>query len=101
MNNLTNLTTSTEIQRNYKAVSKRARASDEALIVMLNNKPDLVVMNYDLYKQSYQKDAKTIGFSSANDDLMSLVGTMTHKEVVKLNRDIDDMNEKIYSEDWK
>ncbi len=102
MNSFTNLTSSTEIQRNYKAVAKRARAANEAIIVMSNNKPDLVVMNYDLYLQNLQKDvAKTVGFASANEDLMSLVGTMKHDEVVKLNKDIDDMNEQIYPEDWK
>lgn len=102
MNSFSNLTTATEIQRDYKAVSKRARISDEALIVMLNNKPDLVVMNYNLYKQKYDKvDAETVGFASANDDLMSLVGSMTHEEVEKLNKDIDEINERIYPEDWK
>lgn len=102
MNTFSNLTTATEIQRDYKAVSKRARSSDEALIVMLNNKPDLVVMNYDLYKQKYEKDdVKIVGFSTANDELMSLVGTMTHEEVTKLNKDMDDMFENIDEEMWK
>lgn len=102
MNTFPNITTSTEIQRNYKKVAQRARVLGDALIVMSNSKPDLVVMNYDLYVQNFQKDkVQTVGFPSANDELLSLVGSMSNEEVVKLNKDIDEMNEVIYPEDWK
>ena len=102
MNALANITTPTEIQRNYKKVSKRARSLNEALIVISNNKPDLVVMNYDLYLQNFQNDkTRTADSLSANEELLSLVGGMTDEEVRKLNKDIDEMNEVIYPEDWK
>lgn len=102
MNTFSNLTTATEIQRDYKGVSRRARISDDALIVMLNNKPDLVVMNYDLYKQRFQKDdSKIVSFPSANDELLSLAGSMSDDEADRMIKDMDEMFENIDENEWK
>ncbi len=95
-------TTATEFQRNYKKVSKRIKSLKDGLIVLSNNKPDLVVMGYDQYLQNYEAGKATaVGFSSANNDLLSLVGTMTNEEADKLNKDMDEMFENIDEEDWK
>ncbi len=100
MNTFSNLTTATEIQRDYKAVSKRARASDEALIVMLNNKPDLVVMRFDYYQHLIDLDG-TKKDGKKKSGLESIFGAWTKQEAEEFNKVVDEMNERIDPKDWK
>lgn len=103
MNTFSNLTTATEIQRDYKAVSQRARASDEALIVMLNNKPDLAVMKYDLYQHlidinaSSKRNKKT----KNNNDFSEFLGLWTKEEFDEFNKIDNEEFERIDDEIWK
>lgn len=52
-------TTATELQRNYKKVVKRAKALKEPIVVLSNNKPEGVYMDYEVFK-SIQKRPKEI-----------------------------------------
>ncbi len=51
MNNLMpNTTTVTQLQRNYKKVTQRAKALREPLIILSNNNPDGVYLDYETFK---------------------------------------------------
>lgn len=101
MNTFSNLTTATEIQRDYKSVSKRVRASDEALIVMLNNKPDLAVMKFDLYQHLIDADTLQKNNTKKKIGMDSIYGKWTREEAIKFNKMVDEMNERIDPEDWE
>jgi len=88
-------TTTTEIQRNFKLVQKKAKKAKDGVVVLSNNNPIGVYTEYQNYLNNTQSN------SSANADLLSLVGAMSNEEVVKLNKDIDDMFEKVDEEEWK
>ena len=88
-------TTTTEIQRNFKNVIKKAKKAKDGVIVLSNNNPIGVYTAYEnhLMSSTIKKKAKA--------DLMSLSGTMSRDEANELNRVIDEMNERIDPEDWK
>lgn len=48
--NTENIVSITEANRSFTKVAKMAREKNEPVIVMKNNKPDLVIMDYELYK---------------------------------------------------
>lgn len=86
-------TTTTEIQRNFKAVIKKAKKAKDGVIVMSNNKPIGIYSEYSNHKNFDRKTAMR--------DLLSLAGTMSEEEVTRLNKDMDEMFEKIDEADWK
>lgn len=45
------ITTATELQRNYAAVAKRAKRLKKPITVLRNNKPSLIVVDYNTYRQ--------------------------------------------------
>ena len=86
-------TTATELQRNYKKVAKRARQLKDAVIVLSNNSPEGVYMDYDTYVKKLMLKNEISGISE-KEKLLAMAGTMTGGEVEKLNKDIDEANEK-------
>ncbi len=88
-------TTTTEIQRNFKAVIKKAKTAKDGVVVLSNNNPIGVYTAYEnhLITETIKRKAKA--------DLLSLAGTMSVEEADELNRVTDEANEKIYPEDWK
>ena len=85
-------TTTTEIQRNFKNVVKKAKKAKNGVVVLSNNKPIGIYSEYP----SGNFDKK-----SAMRDLLSLAGTVSRAEADRLNKDMDEMFEKIDEEDWK
>ena len=92
-------TTATEIQRNYKKVSKRAKRIKAPLTVLSNNKPDLVVMNYDVFKNWQKKQERNREKGKAN--FKDLFGIWTKDEAIEFNKRIDAAFENIDEESWK
>ena len=88
-------TTTTEIQRNFKLVQKKAKKAKDGVVVLSNNNPIGVYTEYQNYLNNTQSN------TSAKDDLLALAGTMSAEEADKLNKDMDEMFEKIDEEDWK
>lgn len=41
----------TEINRNFSKIARTTKESNEPVIIMKNNKPDLVLINYDVFKK--------------------------------------------------
>lgn len=87
-------TTTTEIQRNFKAVIKKAKNAKDGVIVLSNNNPIGVYIAYNnhIMTEAIRKKAK--------EDLLSLAGSWTEEEAEEFNKVVDEMNEKIYPEDW-
>lgn len=92
------LTTATEVQRNFKKVSKRAKSINDPLIVLSNNKPDLIVADYRWYvhvmKLLTQPQRKKMGVDA-------IVGIWTKKEADEFDKNIEEAFEKIHPDDWK
>lgn len=88
-------TTTTEIQRNFKNVVRKAKKAKDGVIVLSNNNPIGVYTAYENYLSTIAVKKK------AKDDLLALAGTMSVDEVDKLNKDMDEMFEKIDDDMWK
>ena len=82
-------TTATEIQRNYKSVAKKAKKSKKPLIVLSNNKPELVIMDYSVFKN----------YKTAPTGVDAVFGTWTKEETDKFNKIIEEEFERIDPED--
>ena len=93
-------TTATEIQRNYRKVAKRAKQVKNAVIVLSNNAPEGVYMDYNTYVRKLVS-SNIISNNDEKQKLLALAGTMSAEEADKLNKDMDEMFEKIDEEDWK
>jgi len=99
-------TTPTELQRNYRNVVKKAKKAKDAIVVLSNNVPEAIYMDYDTYVEKFLKikeinEAKTVGFTSANNELLSLAGSINNEEARKLISDIDEMFETVDEDEWK
>lgn len=92
-------TTATKIQRNYRNVIKKARKSKQPVVILSNNKPSAVLMDYDTYQERERADEQFI--LRDRGDLSKYRGLWTKKEAVKFNQVIDEMFEQIDPEIWK
>lgn len=86
-------TTATELQRNFKSVNKRAKKTKVPLIVLSNNKPEGVYMDYKLFI-SRQKNMSKIN-SSNKSNLDQFFGLWTKEEEEEFNKVIDETCEQI------
>ena len=107
-------TTATNLQRNYKKVRSMAKKSKKPIVVLSNNKPELVVMDYDYYNNVVNNkglvnyvDDKRVGKLTVSDNVNTakgidgLVGSWTDEEAEEFNKRIDEMFENIDEEMWK
>lgn len=104
MNDFTNLITATQVQRDYKSIADKARSMNEtALIVMSNNRPDLAIMKYDLYKELIENKNKNVKEvkQAKKTGLDAVFGMWTKDEAEEFNKVVDEMNERIDPKDWK
>ncbi|OGM20400.1 hypothetical protein A2714_01640 [Candidatus Woesebacteria bacterium RIFCSPHIGHO2_01_FULL_38_9] len=92
-------TTATELQRNYKKVAKKAKKLKKPLVILSNNKPEGVYIDYETYKREYKNLTSTKKTKRA--DFSDLSGVWTKKEADEFDRIIEDAFEKVDSEDWK
>ena len=96
-------TTATELQRNYRRVARRVKKTKDAVTVLSNNKPDLVLMDYNFFK-NLQRTAGILESKKnkkGNEGLEALFGSWTEKEAEEFNMVVDEMCEKIDPEMWK
>lgn len=96
-------TTATELQRNYKNVTKKAKRSKKPLIVLSNNKPEGVFMDYDTFKNKYS-DTPTLKKRTQKSNLTgadAVFGTWTKEETDRFNKIIEEEFERIDPEDWR
>lgn len=90
-------TTATELQRNFKNISKKAKKLKKPLIVLSNNQPEGVYIDYNTFKNTYYKKTSKKGKS----DFSQFLGLWTPKEAEEFNKRIDDMFERIDPEMWQ
>lgn len=93
-------TTATELQRNYKKVVKKAKLVKDAVIVLSNNSPEGVYMDYSTYLSKFTAINKKLEIDE-KEKLLSLAGTMSSEDANELDNAIDIINERIDPEDWK
>lgn len=90
-------TTATELQRNYKKVVSKAKRSKQPIVVLSNNKPEGIYVDYETFKNDYRKVEKTKKAGGMN----AAFGSWTEEEAEKFDKIIEDAFEKINPEDWK
>ncbi len=83
--------TATELQRNYKRVVKRAKRLKGPLTVLSNNKPELVILDYDLFKKKQIKGKSGID---------AIFGVWTKEEARQFDKYIEETFEKVDPEAW-
>lgn len=57
----------TEINRNFSKIARTTKESNEPVIIMKNNKPDLVLINYDVFKKLVSLYNKENTIKTANE----------------------------------
>ena len=57
----------TEINRNFSKIARTTKESNEPVIIMKNNKPDLVLINYDVFKKLVSLYNKENAIKAANE----------------------------------
>ena len=62
-----NIISITEANRNFTKIAKKAKNTKEPIIVMKNNKPDLVIMDYETFKQTQKVLTKSAATKLANE----------------------------------
>ena len=87
-------TTATELQRNYKYVTKRAKRSKKPLIVLFNNKPDLVIMDYSVFN-NFQTKSEKKDQKAAPTGVDAVFGSWTKEETDRFNKLIEEEFERI------
>lgn len=91
-------TTATELQRNYKKVKNRAKRIKEPITVLSNNKPELIIIDYEVFK-----NIQEIGQQKADkkDPYDEVFGSWTKEEAEEFNNRTDKLFENIDEEMWK
>lgn len=94
-----NTTTATEFQRNYRKVIKMVKKIREPVTVLSNNKPDIVVIDYDVFADLLKiLPRKKVRQRRSLDELF---GSWTKKEADEFDKFIEDAFEQINPESWK
>ena len=57
----------TEINRNFSKIARTTKESNEPVIIMKNNKPDLVLINYDVFNKLVSLYNKENAIKTANE----------------------------------
>ncbi|MEK7525869.1 MAG: type II toxin-antitoxin system Phd/YefM family antitoxin [Patescibacteria group bacterium] len=89
-------TTATELQRNYKMVAERAKKTKEPIVVLSNNEPEAVYIDYDTYTQKLGQPASYAPKNSFDD----IFGSITNEEYKQLEKALEDF-EVVDYEDWQ
>ena len=104
-----NTTTATELQRNFKKVSNKAKKLKQPVVVLSNNKPEGVFMDYEVYKRIILT-AKSGLLSGSNKYIRKgkkgsgfdkLFGAWSKEAADEFDRVIEDAFEKVNPEEWK
>lgn len=91
-------TTATDLQRNYKQVMSRLKKTKEPIIILSNNKPNSVIIDYNIFlerEKRFNTQRKPVSLG-----LKKYEGLWTKKETDKFNHEISEMFESIDDEVW-
>ena len=93
-----NTTTATELQRNYSKVLKKAKSTKRPLTILSNNKPELVIIDYDVFKNRVGKSSKR---PKETNSFNEFLGVWSKKEADEFDRVIEEMFEQVNPKDWE
>jgi len=102
-----NTTTATELQRNFRKVSNKAKRLKQPLIVLSNNKPEAVLMDYEVFERIVLATKSGLLSISINKDkkkksgIDKLFGSWSKEEADEFDRVIEDAFEKVNLEEWR
>lgn len=88
-----NTTTATELQRNYRKVVEKAKRLKKPVAVLSNNRPDIVLIAYEVFKKMVKARQEKKGIDA-------VFGSLSREEADKLNSRIDEMFETIDEGIW-
>lgn len=98
-------TTATQLQRNYKQVVSRAKKLQQPIVILANNQPQGVYIDYELYKSQTNLQASDQGnkkyTARKRKTLDQLYGSWSKEQAESFDKIIDDNFEKIDPESWK
>ena len=100
MNNLLpNTTTATELQRNYKSVIKKVKRIKRPVVILSNNKPDGILLDF----QTYQKQHGIIEHNQPNNKQVfnKYSGSWSVQEARIFDKNIESLFENIEPELWR
>jgi len=92
-------TTATELQRNYKQVAQRAKRLKQPIVVLANNQPQGIYMDYGIYNSWQEGKVKMDSKKKRGFD--DLFGSWSNEETDHLNQVIEDAFERVNPDDWK
>ncbi|MDP3982511.1 MAG: type II toxin-antitoxin system Phd/YefM family antitoxin [bacterium] len=92
-------TTATELQRNYKQVISRLKKTKEPIIIMSNNAPSGVIIDYKIFLEREEKLNMHLKHSSIG--LKKYEGLWSKKEADQFNQNVNEMFETVDDEAWK
>jgi hypothetical protein len=92
-------TTTTQLQRSYKQVANKAKRVREPLVVLSNNRPEGVYMDYQVFRDW---QAGVMGRNSKGESkLGKLFGVWSKADADEFDRIVEDAFERVNPEDWK
>jgi hypothetical protein len=97
-------TTATEFQRNYKKVVNKAKRLKLPVVILSNNQPQGVYIDYDVFvRQNMGRDNSGTFYTvkRKRKSLDQLFGSWTKDEADKFDQVISDAFEQINPEDWR
>lgn len=102
MNNLMPLTTTaTDLQRNYKKVIKMVKKAKEPVTVLSNNRPEVVVMDYEAFASLSKVSRQKKDSLQKKSNFSEFFGKWSKKEAEEFDKVIEDAFEQINPEGWK
>ena len=93
-------TTATQLQRDFKGVVKRARKTQEPVVVLSNNKPEGIYMDYGAFLDRYKKRVPAKK-TSQKSDFSEFLGVWSKEEAERFDEIIEDAFEQINPEEWQ
>lgn len=96
-------TTATELQRNYRRVVKQAKKVGGPVVILSNNKPEGIYVDYEVFKNEYARRVNrgTKKVSGKKKGIKRLFGSWTDEQAEQFDRVIEDAFEQLNPEDWK
>jgi len=92
-------TTATQLQRNYKKVAKMAKKVKAPIVVLSNNKPEGVYIDY----ATFSNNASIVNQdkNKSKGGIETVFGSWTDEEADEFDRIINDAFERVNPDDWK
>lgn len=92
------ITTATEFQRNYRKVVKRAKEIGKPLVILSNNQPEGIYLDYKALEESYELLERKRNNKS---DFSEFLGLWSKKEANEFDRNTEEAFEQVDLDSWK